>query len=599
MKSIRLSQAVALGAAATLALSGCAANTGTSPSTAPADASAGGGEVRVVEVNAFSSFNANTATGSVDVNGKISYATQSGFNYIDNDLNIVKNEKFGTYEVISQDPLTVKYTINEGVKWSDGEQLDADDLMLYWAIRSARFNDATVDAEGAVSSGTSYFDYAGDTSGLALTGLPEIGADHRSITLKYSKPFADWELAVGNTNADSFTPAHVVAKKVGMSQEELTKLIQDTPKGNPAKPVAPNAQLKKVANFWNSGYDTKTLPTDKSLYLSSGPFMVDSMVPDKSMTLVRNPDYDWGPMPQVDSIVVRYISEAPAQIQALRNGEVDIIAPQASADTMQQLEALGEQAKIEKGEELSYDHVDLNFNGVFKDQSVREAFMKTVPRAQIMDSIIKKLDPAATPLDSQVFVPANAGYAASVAANGSANFQDVDIAGARTLLGGKTPTVRLMYNKDNPNRSDAYALIAQSAQEAGFKVVDGGLGASSWAGALGTGTYDAALFGWTSTGVGVSGVTQIFGSGNASNFNNFSNKEADELMGQLILETDPAKQDELKAKIDRQIWGAAYGLPLFQLVGVQASAADVDGVQYMSNQTGVWWNFWDWSLSGK
>lgn len=596
MRLARISRAVAIGAAAALALSSCAANTGNESSSSET-AAGDGGEIRVVEVNAFSSFNANTAKGSVDVNGKISYATHSGFNYIDKDLNIVKNEKFGKYEVVSEDPLTVKYTINEGVKWSDGEAMDADDLMLYWAIRSARFDDATTDSDGEVVKGTSYFDYAGDTSGLALTDVPEIGDDNRSITLKYSKPFADWELAVGNTNTDTFTPAHVAAEKAGMTQEELTKLLQSTPKGDPAKPAKPNTQLKKVASFWNTGYDTKSLPKDESLYLSNGPFMVDSIVANQSMTLVRNPDYDWGPMPKVDSIVVRYIGEAPAQVQALKNGEVDIIAPQASADTVEQLEDLGDQVKIEKGDELSYDHIDLNFTGVFKDKGVREAFMKTVPREQITETTIKKLDPEAKTLDSQVFVPANDGYEASVENNGSADYQDVDIAGAKDLLDGKTPTVRLMYNKDNPNRADAYSLIAQSAKQAGFKVVDGGLGASDWAGALGTGTYDAGLFGWTTSGVGVTAVPEIFGSGNASNFNDFSNKEADQLMDQLILETDASKQDQLKGQIDKLIWDSAYGLPLFQLVGVQASGENVDGVEYMSNQTGVWWNFWDWSLN--
>lgn len=596
MRLVRTSRAVAIGATAALVLTACAANTGNDPSSNPGGAESGG-EIRVVEVNAFSSFNANTAQGSVDINGKIGYATHSGFNYIDNDLNIVKNEKFGNYEVVSEDPLTVKYTINDGVKWSDGEPMDADDLLLYWAIRSAHFDDATTNDDGEVTRGTSYFDYAGDTSGLALTEVPEIGDDNRSITLKYSEPFADWEMAVGNTNTDTFTPAHVVAEQAGMSPEELTELIQTLPKGDPAKPAKADEQLKAVADFWNTGFETKSLPEDESLYLSNGPFMVESITADQSMTLVRNPDYDWGPMPQVDSIVVRYIGEAPGQIQALKNGEVDIIAPQASADTVEQLEGLGDQVNVEKGKELSYDHVDLNFTGVFKDPDVREAFMKAIPRQQITETIIKKLDPDGSTLDSQVFVPANDGYAASVKQNGSADYQKADVKGAKDLLDGKTPTVRLMYNKDNPNRSDAYSLIAQSAAEAGFTVVDGGLGASDWAGALGTGTYDAALFGWTSSGVGVSSVPEIFATGNASNFNDFSNAKADELMDQLILETEPAKQDELKGQIDRLIWDSGYGLPLFQIVGVQASAADVEGVEYMPNQTGVWWNFWDWSLT--
>ena len=82
------------------------------------------------------------------------YATHSGFNYIDNNLNVVKNEKFGKYEKVSDDPLTVKYTINDGVKWSDGAPVDANDLILQWAAYSGYYNDANARRQ---ARDTSYF----------------------------------------------------------------------------------------------------------------------------------------------------------------------------------------------------------------------------------------------------------------------------------------------------------------------------------------------------------------------------------------------------------------------------------------------------------
>ena len=114
---------------------------------------------------------------------------------------------------------------------------------------------------------------------------------------------------------------------------------------------------------------------------------------------------------------------APAQAQALKNGEVDVINPQASADTVDQIKALSG-VNLLQGNQLSYDHLDLNFSGPLADKNVREAFIKTVPRKDIVDKIVKKLDPNAKPLDSQLFVPAQAAYADSVANNGSSAFQD-------------------------------------------------------------------------------------------------------------------------------------------------------------------------------
>ncbi|WP_427018814.1 ABC transporter family substrate-binding protein [Pseudarthrobacter sp. P1] len=588
MRFARISKAVGVAAIAALALSACASTSG-SGSTTSAAGGKEGGSATVVETNGFSSFNANTADGNSDINSKISYATHSGFNYIDNNLNVVKNEKFGKYEKVSDDPLTIKYTINDGVKWSDGAPVDANDLILQWAAYSAHYNDANADG----SAGTSYFQYAGDSTGLGLTDFPEIGDNGKSVTLKYSKPFADWEVAFGSLVE---IPAHVVASKTGFKDADaLTAFLKGLPKGNPEAPAAASPELKKVADLWNTGFDTKTMP-DPSLALSNGAYMAKTMEPEQSMTLVKNPDYNWGPASHLDSITVRYIGDASAAISALKNGEADIIAPQPSADTVSQLKALESQGiTVDQGAQLAYDHLDLNFSGVFADANVREAFMKVVPRHDILDKIIKPLDDKAKVLDSQIFIPQQAGYENSAKNNGSSKYGAVDIEGAKTLLNGATPTVRIMYNKDNPNRLDAYTLIAANAAKAGFKLVDGGLGKSDWSKALGNGTYDATIFGWISSGVGVSSVPQLFKTGAGNNFNGFSNPDADKLMDQLVVTTDKAKQDELNTQIDKIIWDSKYGLPLFQSVNVDAYSDKITGVKFMSNQTGVWWNFWDWT----
>lgn len=587
MRLGRISKALGVAAVAALALSACAGNSGGTSSSSAAAAKSGG-TATVVEVNAFNTFNPNTADGNTDINSKVAYPTHSSFYYIDNKLNVVHNDKFGKFEKVSDNPLTVKYTINDGVKWSDGAPVDASDMILQWAVASGYYNDA--DETG--KKGTSYFSYAGDTTGLGLTSFPEIGDNNRSITLKYSKPFADWEIALDMSAA---MPAHVLAQKAGLKDSQaFIDLLKGLPKGDPKAPKPANAQLKKMADFFNTGFDTKTLPSDPSLYLSDGPYIVKSMTPDQSLTMVRNKDYNWGPTPSLDEITVRYIGDSAAQVQALKNGEADIVSPQASSDTVEQLKAI-QGVTVDQGNQLAYDHLDLNFSGPLKDLNVRQAFMKTVPRQDIVDKIIKKLDPNAKPLDSQIFVPQQASYADSVKSNGSADYQSVDIDGAKKLLNGATPTIKIMYNKDNPNRVDAFSLIRESATKAGFKIVDGGLGKSDWGKALGDGSYDATIFGWINPGVGVSGIPQIFKTGNGSNFNKFSDPAADQLMDKLIQTTDKTQQNDLEKQIDQKIWASGYGLPLFQSVNVDAYSDRITGVKLMPNQTGVWWNFWEWA----
>ncbi|WP_430297993.1 ABC transporter family substrate-binding protein [Sinomonas sp. B1-1] len=591
MRRGRISRAVGIAVLAVLSLGACATQNSPAPGASTGQASAKqGGKITVVEVNAFNSFNPNTATGNAEINSKVSYPTHSGFYYIDNKLNVVRNEKFGKMEKVSDDPLTVKYTVNDGVKWSDGTPVTAHDLFLQWAAFSAYYSDADPSAK----TGTSYFSFAGDPTGLNATEVPTISDNDRTLTLKYTKPYADWEIALGGPAID--VPAHVIAKKAGLPDAKaLTDLMRGMKKGDPAKPQPANETLKKAAEFYNTGFDTKTLPADTSLFLSNGPYIVKEIVPDQSMTLIRNRDYAWGPTPNADSIVVRYIGSAPAQVQALKNGEADIIAPQASADTIDQLKSVPG-ATVLQDKQLAYEHLDLNFSGPFADKDVRTAFLLTVPRQDIVDKIVKKLDPEAKPLDSQFFVPAQAAYANSVKDNGSTAYDNVDIDKAKQLLSGKQPEIRIMYNKDSPNRVDMFTLIKESAEKAGFKIVDGGLGRSDWSKALGKGTYDASIFAWSNPGVGVQGVPAIFKSGNDLNYNKFSNEEADKLMDELIGTTDKGKQNEIMTKLDKIVWDSSYGLPLFQNPGVQAYSDKVDGVVYNPMKTGVWWNFWEWSV---
>ena len=591
MRFGRTSKAVGVAAIAALALSACASTDsgeGNSDPDASGDTGASsGGVVSVAEVNPFTSFNSDSATGNVDINGKVSYLTKSGFNYINDQLEVVPREEFGSYEVVSEDPLTVTYTVNEGVAWSDGEPIDGGDLLFSWAVSSGYFDDADAEAE----TGTTYF-AAASTAGLDLSLLPELGEDGRSITIEYTEPYADWEIAYGVID----TPAHVVATQAGLADEDaLIELIQNTPEGDPEDPQE-RPDLQPVADIWNTAFDTTTLPDDPAMYLSSGPYIVDSMTPDQSMTLVKNEDYNWGPETQLDEITIRYIGDATAQVQGLQNGDVDVIQPQASADTLASLEAI-DGVNIFEGDELSFDHIDLNYSGVFEDENVRKAFMMTIPRDQIVASTIAQLDPEADHRNSNIFDVGTPGYEAAVPVNGSEAYDEVDIEGATELLDGATPEIRIMYSVDNPNRVDAYTLIAESAEQAGFQVVDGGLPGNEWGSALGTGTYDAVIFGWVSTGVGVTGVPQLYGCGSASNFSGFCDDEAQEAMDELIVTTDEAQQQELQTIVDTRLFETGYGLPLFQSIGINAASDSIEGVGFSPTQEGIWWNFWEWTVA--
>ena len=580
-------------AVAALALAGC-----TTTAAPEGGSSASGGTITIATTNAFTSFNGDTPEANLDTNGMVGYLTGvsgglglGGFQRLDKDFSVLDNTDFGTYEKVSDDPLTVKYTINEGLTWSDGQPINADDMLVNWAINSGYYDDAKLDESGAVTNGgTQYFTLAGSTAGLDTTAFPEISDDNMSMTLTYSKPFVDWELVnpIGK-------PAHVLAEKAGVSEEDFVKLLKDTPKGNPDSPVAPNATLKAAADFWNKGYDVTAMPTDASLLVASGPFIVTDFTPEQSITLGKNPNYKGTMSPSYDQLIIRFIGDANAQVTALQNGEVQAIQPQPSADTLTALKNAN--ATVHSGSQLSYDHVDLSFGGVFADANVREAFLKTIPRQQILDSIIKPINSDAEVLNSQIFLPTDGDkYTTAVTASGYDKFTEPDIDGAKALLNGATPTVRILYNTNNPNRVDSFRAIQQSAQQAGFNIVDAG--SPDWSKLLGSGSYDVSIFGWISPGAGNAALPQIFKTGGGGNYNNYSNATVDTLVDESQVTTDTTKLDDIKVKIDAETAKDYYGLPLFQLPGLFADNGSVQGIDYFGGQTGIVWNAQEWTLAG-
>ena len=119
----------------------------------------------------------------------IAYLTNTGFTYYDQDLNLINNDQFGTCEIVSLDPLTVKYTVNEGVKWSDGVQIGAADMVLSWARAEREFQrrrgaDSTTKAICCRRPACA-FDKV-DPSLALITDFPTIGDDGRSATFVWS-----------------------------------------------------------------------------------------------------------------------------------------------------------------------------------------------------------------------------------------------------------------------------------------------------------------------------------------------------------------------------------------------------------------------------
>jgi peptide/nickel transport system substrate-binding protein len=513
--------------------------------------------------------------------------------------------------MLSEDPLTIKYTIADDVTWSDGTPIDAADLMLNWAALSRALDTPDFDPSEFTDPDTGeftpefptdvvYFDSGAtpDQQFGLVHDTPEVSEDGKSITLTYSQPYVDWEVSFASP-----LPAHVVAKKaLGIDDnEEAKQAILDAIQNED------QAALAKISAFWNSGFNFTALPDDPELYLASGPYIMSDFVADQYITLKANPEYKGENAPHIEEITVRFIPDPLAAAQALENGEVDIISPQATADLKTAVDAI-DNVTVVTGVEGTYEHLDLQFaNGknpenIFKDPKVREAFLKTVPRQEILDKLIKPIvGEDALLRSSQLFVPGADGYDESVANNTSENFAEVDIEGAKALLeesGITNKDVCILYASNNPRRVNEFALIQASAALAGFNVTD--CGSEQWGGLLGTpGAYDAVFFGWQSTSLAVtSSLGPIFGTGGINNLNFYSNPQIDELANELSGTFDEDRQMEILQEAEKILWEDFYGVTIFQFPGVTAYSDRVTGIDPSILAPTIFWNAWDWEVTG-
>lgn len=602
MKNRRLGAVGAIVAASALVLSACSTPQGSEIVEDTA--------VNVGWNQPFYSQNNLTSVGNATTNSNVLYLTTSVFNYYDGDLELQKNEDFGKYEVVSENPLTVKYTVNEGVTWSDGTPVDAADLILYWGPQNDNFDttEGTFDEEGNLQASEDGVYFDGSSVAMTLVSeFPEIGDDGRSVTLKYDSPRSDWEV--------SFQPSPIAAHAVA----NLALGIEDPEEGKQAIIDAfqnsDTAALAKIANVWNTGFDFTSLPSSELQYLSSGAYVMTEYVENQYLTVTARDDYDWGPKPKVESITIRYTEDPLASVNALQNGEVDLIQPQSSVDVIETLEGI-DGIEYQAEEEGTYEHVDVIFNngGPFdpatyggdedKARAVRQAFLLSVPRAEILDKLIKPLNPDAEMRNSHTVVPGSPAYDEVVEGNGSEFYSADDEANREKAIelladaGVDTPIdVRFLYGASNVRRANEYQLIQASADKVGFNVIDEG--DDQWGGRLTqTDTYDASLFGWQSTNTFALNSEANYVTGGLNNFGGYENSDIDGWYEEMA-SASPEEETQLTIQIEKQLNEDGFSLPIFQFPGVVAWRSELEGVAMIPISPTIFWNYWEWEISAE
>ncbi len=230
---------------------------------------------------------------------------------------------------ISDDKKRIVFTLREGLKWSDGEPLTADDVIFTY--QDVIFNkDIPTDWKDSLKIGTS-------------GAFPKIRKlSDRRVEFILPEPFGPFLSSTtgGSTNSIAILPKHALA----------TSIKSKDSKGNPI-----------FLSTWGTN-------TDPAKIIVNGPYKIESYTPSQRVVFRRNPYY-WrkdpqgNQLPYVDRIVWQIIESTDTTVMQFRSGGLDVveISPE-NFSLLKREERRGKFTVYNGGPKFSKNFISFNLN---------------------------------------------------------------------------------------------------------------------------------------------------------------------------------------------------------------------------------------------
>ncbi len=389
----------------------------------------------------------------------------------------------------SEDGLTWTFTMRDGLKWSDGTDLNAKDFE-YSFKRMANPDTAAPYAETCLGM-IDGFDAAqsGDPDALNV----KASDDGKTLTIVLSYPCSYFDKMAAFATMSPVQQATVEAN----------------------------------GDSWCTSPDT---------YVSNGPYMITDWTPSERIVLSKNPNYvgGWDSSKIVsDTITLLLLEDSSASFAAYNSGEA-VLIKDVPTDEIPSL------TKAEDGGDFYVDtilgtyYVSLNLQrDAFKDAKVRKALSLAIDRDYVANTIMQGTYTTADSIVGPGIVDEN-GYFHD---NGNAPYISADY--EANLAEAK----KLLEEAGYPN-GEGYPTIEYSTNDAGYHVplaeylqqAWGDLGItltinkmewSSFTPARRAGEYDVARNGWVMDYNDPSNMLDLFCTDNGNNDGKYSNPDFD------------------------------------------------------------------------
>lgn len=400
----------------------------------------------------------------------------------------------------SEDGLTWTFTMRDGLKWSDGTDLNAKDFE-YSFKRMVDPNTAAPYAETCLGMIDGFEEAAGFPD---ADGNPTVDPNPEALNVKASEDGKTLTIVLSY-------PCSYFDKMAAFAT--MSPVQQATVEAN--------------GDSWCTSADT---------FVSNGPYMITDWTPSERIVLTKNPNYvgGWDSSKIVsDTITLLLLEDSSASFAAYNSGEA-VLIKDVPTDEIPSL------TKAEDGGDFYVDtilgtyYVSLNLQrDAFKDAKVRKALSLAIDRDYVANTIMQGTYSAADSIVGPGIVD-ESGYFHD---NGNAPYISADY--EANLAEAK----KLLEEAGYPN-GEGYPTIEYSTNDAGYHVplaeylqqAWGDLGItltinkmewSSFTPARRAGEYDVARNGWVMDYNDPSNMLDLFCSGNGNNDGKYSNPDFD------------------------------------------------------------------------
>jgi peptide/nickel transport system substrate-binding protein len=534
--------------------SACAA----SPDTCNSGPRKDGGDIVVALGKYPSTWNTNSSDGNVlETAQQVALITPSTFTLLPSGKIVYNPDLLASEpQVTSTSPQTVVYKLKPTAKWSNGTPISADDFIYLW--KTLNGHDKNIPIVGSTG-----FDQIASV----------VGSDNgETVTVTYSKPYSDWKGLF-----TQLLPAWYAKSKVGGLDTD--------------------AQLEAAFKLWDAP------PTG----WSGGAYTLSNVQSQQSSTFTPNPAWYGADKPTLKSITFKYITDQTQDLPALQNQEIQALNIQPDQDTVQQLsQTPGVNYEVSSG--FGFEHLEVNSASKFmKDPALREAIFDAINIQDMIDKTIKPFFPDAKILYSHNMFPGELGYQ-DVTKTAAPDEGTGNVTKAKAILqaaGYKLNGTQLMtpsgepvsinfVHTDTAVRDQSAQLIQQYLSQIGIKVNDktsADLGAS-----LSNFDFDIIQFGFSGSPL-LSADHDLWFKGAGNNFTNWSDPQSDQLLDQMAVELDPAKQAALLNQQDAILTKAFVDLPLYRKPNLQVATNQYINIR--DNQAGSFftYNTQQWGLA--